>query len=280
MKPGYKIFFGFLVVSLLAFVYLQFPVSVTKTRFKALTSQSKSTETHPILTESLLAGMPGAIQNFYKANGFIGKPIYDSFNVRFEDVAFTMNDALPSMLMTYTQQNKVEPVSRVAYLDSGLYGFPVEGLEVFEEGTASVSGVVGKHVLLFRTTGIEMRQSALSSFLSEILWMPAALMRLPIEWQELDANRVSATLEQSGVKVTGVFTFNEQHELVRFDTEDRYLSLIDGEFVRNPWAIICGEYKVGEDGVRIPGMYQAAWLSSEGDQIYFETRDIAFSFSG
>ena len=43
----------------------------------------------------------------------------------------------------------------------------------------------------------------------------------------------------------------------------------DGTKEYVPWSAVCGDYKVGDDGIRRPSTFQAIWNYPDGDFVYF-----------
>jgi hypothetical protein len=54
---------------------------------------------------------------------------------------------------------------------------------------------------------------------------------------------VRATISYKGQTANGIFTFNEQYELISFTTNDRAITGTDGSMEYVPWSAICKDYQ-------------------------------------
>ena len=80
---------------------------------------------------------------------------------------------------------------------------------------------------------------------------------------------VKATIDAYGQTVSGIFTFNNDYEMISFCTNDRAVVGADGTIEYIPWSAVCGDYKVGNDGIHRPSTFQAIWNYPDGDFVYF-----------
>ena len=70
--------------------------------------------------------------------------------------------------------------------------------------------------------GAEIDQSALVRYLSEACYYPTALLPSHrLMWNAIDEKHAKATLIHGNHKVSGVFEFNEQGQIVAMCSEDR-----------------------------------------------------------
>ena len=68
----------------------------------------------------------------------------------------------------------------------------------------------------------------------------------------------------------GIFTFNEQYEMVSFTTKDRAVTRTDGSMAYVPWSALCGDYQVPVNGIKYPSKFQAVWEYPDEDLVYFD----------
>ena len=80
---------------------------------------------------------------------------------------------------------------------------------------------------------------------------------------------MKATITAYGQTVSGVFTFNEDYEMVSFATEDRAVVGTDGTIEYVPWSAVCSDYKIGSGGINHPTKFKAIWNYQDGDFVYF-----------
>jgi hypothetical protein len=150
-----------------------------------------------------------------------------------------------------------------------MYGIPFEGLDIFLDGRGSMKGVLAKLFTLFDQTGTVMDQSSLVTFLSEILFVPSAALQDYIKWETIDNLHAKATMSCYGISVSGVFTFDENGEMLSFETHDRSAVETDGTSETIKWSVNCDEY-VEVNGIKRPTVFNATWHYESGDLVYFD----------
>ena len=91
-----------------------------------------------------------------------------------------------------------------------------------------------------------------------------------IKFDEINEHQVKATISAYGQTVNGIFNFNDEYEMTSFTTNDRAVVAPDGSIEYVPWSAVCGEYKVGVDGIKLPTKFQAVWNYKDCDFIYFD----------
>lgn len=255
-------------------VWFSIPYSPTKHEFKsdikALKNNNTLREEKTCFEKEEFASLPGAIRNYIEACGYIGTPKMSYLCMEYKDVAFKQGKTVPAMTIDYTMYNFVAEPSRMALIDSAMYGIPFEGYDYYQNGTGGMKGIIGKSITLFDQKGPEMNQACLVTFLSESLFAPSILLQDYIQLEEIGDYEVKATITYGGQTASGIFTFNEQYEYVSFTTNDRSVSNADGTMEYVPWSAICSEYQTYENGIKYPTRFKAVWNYPEGDFVYFD----------
>ena len=62
--------------------------------------------------------------------------------------------------------------------------------------------------------------------------------------EEISDFEVRATISYKGQTASGIFTFNEQYEMISFTTNDRAVAGTDGIMEYIPWSAICNDYQL------------------------------------
>ncbi|KAL0040803.1 hypothetical protein WJX79_005921 [Trebouxia sp. C0005] len=107
--------------------------------------------------------------------------------------------------------------------------------------------------------GAEIDQSALVRYLSEACYYPTALLPSHrLIWNAIDEKHAKATLIHGNHKVSGVFEFNEQGQIVAMCSADRCRRMDDGSVSQDKWT---GYYRKWEEraGIMVPLEMESVW---------------------
>ena len=251
-------------------IFFNVPSSKTKTEFDRIVTVLITGADHKesIFREEDIAGLPAPVQRYFTYCGYIGTPKMSYIKINYQDVEFLFDKDKP-IKIDYTQYNFANKPNRIAYIDSSMYGIPFEGLDTYFGGRGSMKGVLAKLFTLFDQTGTVMDQSSLVTFLSEILLIPSTALQDYIKWEAIDDLHTKATMSCYGISVSGIFTFNENGEMLSFETNDRSAATTDGSSETIKWSVLCNEY-TDINGIKRPTVFQAVWHYDSGDLVYFD----------
>ncbi len=271
-KKKIYVFIGVLF-SILGFVTVFFnvPYSKVKAEFTGITGGllTKTAGESGEFSEEDIADLPLPVQKYFRYCGYIGSSKMSSIKVEYRDVDFLFGKDKSTMKIDYTQYNYVEKPIRIAYIDSSMYGIPFEGLDTYIEGNASMKGVIAKLFTLFNQSGEVMDKASLVTCLSECLLIPNVALQDYVIWQEIDNVHAKATISYYDISASGIFTFNEQGEMLSFTTYDRAAVSADGRSENVKWSAVFGEYEE-TDSIKKPTAFQAIWHYDDGDLVYFD----------
>lgn len=246
----------------------------------SLVEDNKLPDEKETFTEEDFADLPAVIQKYIENCGYIGMPKMSYLKMEYQDVSFLQGRDGPALTIDYTQYNFVNEPSRIALIDSRMFGVPFEGYDYYENGTGGMKGVIAKVIPLFDQTGADMDKSCLVTFLAESMFVPSVLLQEYIAFEEINDLEVRATITYGGQTASGIFTFNEQYEMISFTTNDRAATGTDGSMEYIPWSALCGEYGLSENGIKHPTTFQAVWNYPEGDFVYFDGVISEVSYGG
>ena len=254
-------------------IWFHIPYSPVKKEFQSdiatLKSENQLSVENEIFTKKDFLHLPTAIQAYIKNCGYLGKSKMSYFKMRYQDVHFMQGRNGPALTIDYTQYNFISNPSRIALIDSSMFGIPFEGYDYYQNGTGGMKGVIAKAITLFDQTGEEMDKASLVTFLAESLFAPTILLQNYITFEEMSDYDVRAAINHRGQTVSGIFTFNEHYEMVSFTTNDRAITKTDGTMEYIPWTAFCEEYQIAENGIKYPAKFQAVWNYPDGDFVYF-----------
>lgn len=261
-------------IILILIVWFNIPYSPLKSDFKKdneeLQAKNKLYKSDDVFSAKDFEGFPTAIQKYVENSGYIGKKKMNFVKMQYHDVDFSQGRKGPNLKIDYTQYDYVSEPSRLALIESSMFGIPFQGYDYYSDGKGGMKGVIAKLFTLFNQTGEEMDKACLATFLAESMFAPTILLQDYIEFEEISEYQVKAKVTAYGQTVSGVFTFNEEYEMVSFSTNDRAVVGSDGTVEYVPWSAVCGNYKVGANGIKAPSSFQAIWNYKDGDFIYFD----------
>lgn len=254
-------------------VWFNISYSPVKKQFQndvdSLVENNKLLDENEVFTKEDFADFPLSIQKYIEHCGYIGKPKMSYLKMEYQDVDFVQGRNGAKLKIDYTQYNFVKEPCRIALIDSSMFGVPFEGYDYYKSGTGGMKGVIAKAITLFDQTGADMDKACLATFLAESMFAPSILLQDYITFEEISDFEVQATITYGGQTASGVFTFNEQYEMISFTTNDRAATGTDGSMEYIPWSALCNDYKVSENGIKYPTKFQAVWNYPDEDFIYF-----------
>jgi len=269
-------------LSMIGIVTVFFNISYSKTRteFSEMVDSllAQAPKESSVFTEEDIVDLPVPVQKYFRNCGYIGTPKMSYMKAVYQDVDFIFGQDKPPIKIDYTQYNFVNEPSRVAYIDSSMYGIPFEGLDAYTAGKGSMKGVLAKMFTLFNQTGETMDKASLVTCLSECLIIPHVALQDYVLWEEIDDLHAKATISSYGITADGIFTFNEKGEMLSFTTDDREATAPDGTSEKVKWSAVCGEY-VETNGIKRPTVLQAIWHYDAGDLVYFDGKDVTIEFN-
>ena len=223
-----------------------------------------------VFTKDDFADLPTVIQKYIENCGYIGTPKMSYLKMEYHDVNFSQGRNGAKLKIDYTQYNFVKEPCRIALIDSSMFGVPFEGYDYYKSGTGGMKGVIAKAITLFDQTGADMDKACLATFLAESMFAPSILLQDYITFEEISDFEVQATITYGGQTASGVFTFNEQYEMISFTTNDRAVVGTDGSMEYISWSAICNDYQLASNGIKYPTKFQAVWNYQDGDFVYFD----------
>jgi hypothetical protein len=116
----------------------------------------------------------------------------------------------------------------------------------------------------------ELNSGALQRFLGEAVWLPTALLpSSAVSWQARDDRSAVATLTDRGTRVSMLFEFDGNGDVVRI-SGDRFKESA-GSYTLQPWIISCQEH-AERSGIRVPQYCEVAWMGLNGPEPYWRGR--------
>lgn len=265
---------GLFVLIGIILIWFYVPYSPVKRDFQndidALMSENQLRTNNEVFTKEDFSSLPVAIQKYIQNCGYIGTPKMSYLRMEYNNVDFSQGKNHPTLKIDYMQYNFINEPCRMALIDSSMFGIPFEGYDYYQNGTGGMKGVIAKAITLFDQTGADIDKACLATFLAESLFAPTILLQDYITFEEISDFEVQATISYKEQKASGIFTFNEQYEMISFTTNDRVVAGTGGSMEYIPWSALCGDYQISVNGIKYPSKFQAVWNYPDGDFIYFD----------
>ncbi len=217
-----------------------------------------------LLAEADLVDLPGPLAAYVRRSGAVGRPRVVSIRAEFHGRIRSGADAA-WMPFTGEQVNTFGPrPQRVFLMDATRSGLPVTVLHEFANSKATMRAKVLSLVTVVDAAGGEMdRGETVTVFNDLVLMAPGAIADAPIIWTAMDTLHVRGDFTDGDQTVSAVLTFDADHELVDFTSDDRFRASPDGtSFERLRWSTpLAGHRSSG--GRRVMSSGEGVWHAAE-----------------
>jgi hypothetical protein len=218
----------------------------------------------PLVTEEMLAGLPGPAQRYLRYAGVVGRPMVDTVRVRQACRMRPVPDSI-SLPLVAEQWYTVEPPGFIWDATVPFVGIPVvRGRDGYLDGRGMMTIKVGSLIPVVDAAGPEMDQASLLRHLSEMPWFPSAFLRDRVTWEAVDDMTVRVSIADGALRATGAMEIDPEGRLVVFRSERH--AMVGKKFELRPWSTPTHAY--GEfEGLRLPLRGAAVWTLSDGTEI-------------
>ena len=220
-----------------------------------------------LFTNQLLRHLPEPIKKYLTVCGYMNTPVPINANVRWKECYFRMSPEKDWCKIQTLQFNSVRPIARVAYMKFS--SMPISARDIYKDGYGEMKVKLFNLFRIAFENNKETAQSALITSFAELLIIPGYFVLESIKWETVNSTTLRATLTDNGIVVTGLFYFNEEGLLNKFETEDRYYSLGKNKYKNIKYSGIVDSYKE-QGGLRIAEKVRVMWHLPEGDFEYFK----------
>lgn len=226
-------------------------------------------ESRDILTQERIAHLPEPVQRYFHHCGWVGREMVYNADVYWEASSIRFGPDKSWKKLQTDQFNSVAEPMRAAFMKARMFGFiPFEGRDLFRDDRGHMQGRLAGLFDVIDAKDREIGQSALITILAEALFVPGYALTPYMSWEPVDSLTVRGRMRYGSYDVSGLFSFNENGEFMRFHTGDRYYSLPKGGYELTPFTTEVWDY-VKKDGLRYPTEVRAVWHLTEGDFEYW-----------
>lgn len=216
--------------------------------------------------------LPIALQHFVQQSGFNSRDDIHEIKVEWRDTKLKLSEKGSWKSMNCVQHNFLPDPIRLVHMKTKLFGlFALEGFDSFRHGNGHMAIRLAKLLNLASAKGPEINKAELVTILAETMIIPDYALQTYIHWEELSKYIVKGTINYHGLKASGIFYFDTNFEISKFETTDRYFTDKKGIFHPIKWTAECHTY-VNKGGLRIPTQFKATWNFPYIDFCYFQGR--------
>lgn len=213
-----------------------------------------------LVTAQDLSGLPGPLAAYLRRSGVLGRPPVSSFSAQFHGRIRSGPDQA-WMPFTGEQVNTYGPRPRRLFImDATRSGLPVTVLHSFSDTTATMRVRVLSLFTVVNASGPEMdRGETVTVFNDLVVLAPGAIVNAPVRWTAMDAHHVRGVYTDGDQTVSAVLTFDADHDLVDFVSDDRLRASTDGKtFEHQTWSTPLSEHR-NTDGRRVLAVGEGQW---------------------
>jgi hypothetical protein len=232
------------------------------------------------ITKEMLNNLPPIVAKWLTHSGVVGKEKINTVRLKQTgELKTTPNGKW--MPFTATQYFTVNEPAFVWTTDVNMMPLiTLTGRDKFEKGHGEMAiKLLSLYKVAYGHDNEKINSATMLRYLAETSWFPTAALSEYIQWEAIDSLSAKATLTDNGLKVSGIFKFTEQGDMVGF-TADRYYGTADNA-VQEKWVVETEDWKVFS-GIRIPYKSTVSWKLKTGDFNWakMEVTDLEFNKTG
>lgn len=174
-----------------------------------------------LLTTEDMQHLPAPVQRYLEYTGAVGQPKVHSFRARF--MAEMRSKGQDWMPMDCEQYNFFDTDERLFFLNARVKGVSAQGYHRYRGNEASMDVRLLSVVPVARASGPEMFIAETVTLFNDMCFLaPATLIDKRIQWATVDEYTVQATFTNKGTTIQAKLFFNEEGQLIDFESHDRY----------------------------------------------------------
>jgi len=220
-----------------------------------------------IITKEMLAPLPPAVQKWIEHSGLIGKENIQTVYLQQTGemmtkqngswIPFTAEQSFTTGKPAFNWRTTIQPSSFLL----------MTGRDKYEEGKGHMLIKAYSLYPVVDAKGKETDQGSMLRYLAEICWFPSAALSNYIQWEAVDSVSAKATMSYGGITASGVFTFNNDGDMLSFEADRYYVD--NKKTTLEKWLIRCKGYTVF-NGIRIPSQCEVTWKLKAGDYTWLK----------
>ena len=219
--------------------------------------------------ERTLKELPPLLRHHLIACGYAGKESVVCCQIRWKNTFLKFRPKGEWKSTACLQVNFVPDPARLVLMRTCLWGlFSFAARDKYQTGKGNMLIRLLGRLTLSEDNGRKMDQAELVTILAETMILPVYALQPYTTWETVDKTTVKGTIRHGDVTASGLFHFNEQGLLCRFETEDRYYA-VNGRYHAYRWTTEVTNY-IRRGDLSFPSSYRAAWQLPGGAYDYFK----------
>ena len=222
-----------------------------------------------IIELSDLEKLPEPVSKYLIHCGVVGKEHGWAFSGRFTG-KMKLKENTDWVPVKVVQYNVLGPsLTRIFFIKSKMFGFvPIVGRDKYEDGRGNMLIKIADLFKIVDQRGESMDRSELVTFLNDMAMFPAAMLNKKVTWEPADTRSARATLTDYDKSVSGIFYFDENFDIVNFETDDRTYDSGTGDVRKAKWWTPFRNH-FDNCGIRTPGEGDAVWEFENGSKYHY-----------
>lgn len=213
-------------------------------------------------TEYKLRGLPDIVKRYIRKS--VRKNSQFPNFIRLKQEGFIK----PDLSSNWTEVKTEEYISckRPGFFwsaSASIWGFPtLRYTDVFYSQRGLQTSKLFSLIKLKKVEGDEINKSSLFKYISDIPYHPIALLpNSNITWKQMSNNRAKLIYRDAGTSVISIFTFTENADLIKIETDSIAISTNLGQ-KSYPTAVVYSDYE-WFGNYRIPTYIETEWIINE-----------------
>ena len=240
-----------LLVALTGLAHFRFERRVRAER-KAIMMEQRTPENLATISD-----LPAPVANWFKATGITDRPIQSAYVS--QKIRMKLKPDQAKWYQAWANQYfTLDPPAFHWTVDVTINPLvSMSGRDQFRKGQGEMLIKAFSAIpIVAVSNNAKLNQSSLQRYLAEIVWFPSAARSPYLTWSPIDNRSARATMTYQGVSGSGIFTFNEEGEFIRFSAL-RYKDVDEGAKPIE-WIIEAQETKK-LNGINVPVMLSVSW---------------------
>lgn len=217
-----------------------------------------------------LEELPKALQHFLLRSGFTGIGNINQVKIEWKTAELKFSRKGNWKTISCAQHNFLPDPIRLVYMKTKMFGlFGLEAFDSFRHGHGNMIIRLAGLFNFANAKGTEMDKAELATILAETMIIPDYALQNYIKWEEINHYTIMGTIHYYGIKASGIFYFNANFEIEKFETNDRYFTDKNGKLHQTKWTAECSNY-TRHGLISFPTLCKSTWNFNDGDFTYFQ----------